>query len=97
MEDQKKLEGNKEDKASSPLHDIKKEHDIETNTSDSSCEAKTSFFKKSIPKRYVLLFMTWLGFINIYAMRVDLNVAIVGMVNNQEITRNGVLFTKVMI
>ena len=38
-----------------------------------------------IPKRHVLLLMIFLGFINIYAMRVNLNVAIVAMVNNKTI------------
>jgi sugar phosphate permease len=52
-------------------------------------------FPLGIPKRYVLLFMIWLGFINIYSMRVNLNVAIVGMVNDQEIVKSGVSFVKV--
>ncbi len=44
------------------------------------------------PKRHVLLFMIFLGFINIYAMRVNLNVAIVAMVNNKTvILRNGIV------
>ncbi len=38
-----------------------------------------------IPKRHVLLLMIFLGFINIYAMRVNLNVAIVAMVNNKTV------------
>ena len=38
-----------------------------------------------IPKRHVLLLMIFLGFVNIYAMRVNLNVAIVAMVNNKTI------------
>lgn len=37
------------------------------------------------PKRHVLLLMIFLGFINIYAMRVNLNVAIVAMVNNKTV------------
>lgn len=37
------------------------------------------------PKRHVLLLMIFLGFVNIYAMRVNLNVAIVAMVNNKTI------------
>lgn len=52
-------------------------------------------FPLGVPKRYVLLFMVWLGFINIYSMRVNLNVAIVGMVNDQEIVKSGVSFVKV--
>ena len=38
-----------------------------------------------IPKRHVLLLMIFLGFVNIYAMRVNLNVAIVAMVNNKTV------------
>ena len=38
-----------------------------------------------IPKRYILLFMIFLGFIVIYSMRVNLNVAIVAMVNNRTV------------
>ncbi|EDO31704.1 predicted protein [Nematostella vectensis] len=54
--------------------------------------AKTT--KWGIPKRYVLLAMTWLGFINIYSMRVNLNVAIVGMVNDQTISKGRLHFIK---
>ena len=49
----------------------------------------------SFPKRYVLLLMIFIGFVNIYAMRVNLNVALVAMVNNQTIIRRGVQLTKV--
>lgn len=38
-----------------------------------------------IPKRHLLLLMIFLGFVNIYAMRVNLNVAIVAMVNNKTV------------
>ena len=33
-----------------------------------------------IPARYVLAFLSFLGFANVYALRVNLSVAIVGMV-----------------
>lgn len=49
----------------------------------------------SFPKRYVLLLMIFIGFVNIYAMRVNLNVALVAMVNNQTLIRQGVKITKV--
>ena len=49
----------------------------------------------SFPKRYILLLMIFIGFVNIYAMRVNLNVALVAMVNNQTIIRRGVKMTKV--
>ena len=43
-----------------------------------------------IPKRYVLLFLVFLGFVNIYGLRINLNVALVAMVNNRTYTRGGV-------
>ncbi|PFX21136.1 Vesicular glutamate transporter 1 [Stylophora pistillata] len=46
------------------------------------------------PKRYVLLLMIFIGFVNIYAMRVNLNVALVAMVNNQTIIKGGVNIIK---
>lgn len=49
----------------------------------------------SFPKRYILLLMIFIGFVNIYAMRVNLNVALVAMVNNQTIIKRGVKITKV--
>ena len=49
----------------------------------------------SFPKRYILLLMIFIGFVNIYAMRVNLNVALVAMVNNQTVIRRGVEITKV--
>ena len=49
-----------------------------------------------VPKRYILLLMIFIGFVNIYAMRVNLNVALVAMVNNQTITRRGVQIIKVL-
>ena len=48
-----------------------------------------------VPKRYILLLMIFIGFVNIYAMRVNLNVALVAMVNNQTIIRRGVKMIKV--
>lgn len=48
-----------------------------------------------VPKRYILLLMIFIGFVNIYAMRVNLNVALVAMVNNQTIIRRGVKIIKV--
>ena len=48
-----------------------------------------------VPKRYIMLLMIFVGFVNIYAMRVNLNVALVGMVNNQTIIQGGVKIIKV--
>ena len=36
----------------------------------------------SIPARYVLAIIGFLGFVNVYALRVNLSMAIVEMVNN---------------
>ena len=54
--------------------------------------AETSKFSLSdgIPKRYVLLFLVFLGFVNIYGLRINLNVALVAMVNNRTYTKGGV-------
>ena len=43
-----------------------------------------------LPKRYVLLLMIFLGFAVVYSLRVNINVAIVAMVNNRtRITKDG--------
>ncbi|XP_074614068.1 vesicular glutamate transporter 3-like isoform X2 [Acropora palmata] len=47
-----------------------------------------------VPKRYILLLMIFSGFVNIYAMRVNLNVALVAMVNNQIVLQQGVKSVK---
>ena len=49
----------------------------------------------SFPKRYILAIMTFLGFMNMYALRVNLNVAIGAMVNNHTISQNGYTVTRV--
>ncbi|XP_067142428.1 sialin-like isoform X2 [Centruroides vittatus] len=41
-----------------------------------------------IPTRYVLMFMGFLGFCNVYALRVNLSVALVSMVNNTATKKN---------
>ncbi|XP_067676139.1 sialin-like [Haliotis asinina] len=43
----------------------------------------------SVPKRYVLAFMAFLGFGNVYALRVNLSVAIVAMTKNRTVLLNG--------
>lgn len=43
-----------------------------------------------LPKRYVLAIMMFMGFVNMYAIRVNLNVAIGAMVNNHTIVQGGV-------
>ena len=50
-----------------------------------------------IPKRYILLFMLFLGFAVIYSLRVNINVAIVAMVNNKTKIENGKVVVYVRI
>lgn len=59
-------------------------------------EQKSSGGVIGVPKRYILLLMIFSGFVNIYAMRVNLNVALVAMVNNQIVRRQGVKSIKVV-
>lgn len=47
----------------------------------------------SFPKRYILAIMTFLGFMNMYALRVNLNVAIGAMVNNHTVHQRGYTVT----
>lgn len=49
----------------------------------------------SFPKRYILAIMTFLGFMNMYALRVNLNVAIGAMVNNHTVHQRGYTVTRV--
>lgn len=49
----------------------------------------------SFPKRYILARMTFLGFMNMYALRVNLNVAIGAMVNNHTIKQKGITAVRV--
>lgn len=48
-----------------------------------------------IPKRFMLLFMVFLGFMTMYALRVNLNVAIGAMVNNHTVIEGGRAVRKV--
>jgi len=48
-----------------------------------------------LPKRYILAIMMFMGFVNMYAVRVNLNVAIGAMVNNHTVVRDGVSTTVV--
>jgi len=49
----------------------------------------------SFPKRYILAIMTFLGFVNMYALRINLNVAIGAMVNNHTVQIQGMTFLRV--
>ncbi|GFR81804.1 vesicular glutamate transporter [Elysia marginata] len=46
-----------------------------------------------LPKRYIIAIMAFLGFANIYALRVNLSVAIVAMTTNRSAYINGTLVT----
>ncbi|XP_048584880.1 uncharacterized transporter slc-17.2 [Nematostella vectensis] len=48
----------------------------------------------TFPKRYVLAIMTFLGFMNMYALRVNLNVALGAMVNNHTVNVKGMKFLR---
>ena len=50
-----------------------------------------------LPKRYILAIMMFMGFVNMYAVRVNLNVAIGAMANNHTVVRNGVAVTVVCL
>ncbi len=89
--------GNKEDQpveANSELttarEDIELAQEQEDNTRRGSKLSESSKLSHGIPKRYVLLFLVFLGFVNIYGLRINLNVALVAMVNNRTYTKGGV-------
>ena len=52
--------------------------------------SSSTSFSRGIPKRYILLMLVFFGFVNIYGLRINLNVALVAMVNNRTYTENGV-------
>uniref|UniRef100_A0A061QHU6 Sialin n=1 Tax=Cupiennius salei TaxID=6928 RepID=A0A061QHU6_CUPSA len=47
-----------------------------------------SYYFQYIPKRYILTFLGFLGFCNVYALRVNLSVAIVAMINHTATFKN---------
>lgn len=49
------------------------------------------------PRRYVVAFMAFLGFCNVYAMRVNLSVAIVAMTTNKTLTNENGTFIQVRL
>ena len=42
-----------------------------------------------IPKRYIIAILAMLGFCNVYALRVNLSVALVAMVSNTTVIKDG--------
>ena len=67
------------------------------NEQDNSEDISMARLEKDVgfPKRYVLALMVFLGFSVLYALRVNLNVAIGAMCNNHTIYENGFYVTKV--
>ena len=58
----------------------------EETQSKCTCLCKAMCF---LPKRYMVAILSLLGFANIYAMRVNLSVAIAAMVANQTVIEGG--------
>ena len=68
----------------------KEENEVNNDLSMERLEKDVGF-----PKRYVLALMVFLGFSVLYALRVNLNVAIGAMCNNHTIYENGFYVNKV--
>ena len=85
----KKEETNSELSKSEDIEQARKEEDSAKRDSKLNESSKFSL-SGGIPKRYVLLFLVFLGFVNIYGLRINLNVALVAMVNNRTYTKGGV-------
>lgn len=65
------------------------------NSSSSSIPDNSDAPDVFLPKRYILAIMMFMGFVNLYAVRVNLNVAIGAMVNNHTVVKDGVAITVV--
>ncbi|XP_076438651.1 sialin-like [Babylonia areolata] len=62
-------------------------------TNDTTLHGERRFKLWPIPKRYVIAVLAFLGFANIYALRVNLSVAIVSMTSNRTRVVNGTVET----
>ena len=71
------------------------EHEGSRNRSDSDHDDSSSIF--SVPKRYILAIMMFAGFMNMYAIRVNLNVAIGAMVKPHPVVEKGRHYIKVIV
>eukprot|EP00795_Rhopilema_esculentum_P011968 gene11968-2550_t len=74
------------------LQDVSRENrtesdDFSGSRADSQEDSSDTIF--SVPKRYVLAIMMFCGFMNMYAIRVNLNVAIGAMVKPHPVVKNG--------
>ena len=69
----------------------------EENEANNQADLSMERLEKDVgfPKRYVLALMVFLGFSVLYALRVNLNVAIGAMCNNHTIYENGFYVNKV--
>ena len=59
---------------------------MEEEQSDHRCPCNTSHV---LPQRYMVAILCFLGFANVYAMRVNMSIAIAVMVANQTVIRDG--------
>ena len=84
------VEKNFELKTNENIELAQKEEENGTRKDSKLAESSKLSFSRGIPKRYVLLFLVFLGFVNIYGLRINLNVALVAMVNNRTSVRGGV-------
>ena len=75
----------------------KHEEEAGSNSTSSSISETGEAPEVFLPKRYILAIMMFMGFVNMYAVRVNLNVAIGAMVNNHTVVRGGVAYVVVSI
>lgn len=73
-----------------------KENFSESERNDSEDELDNSALF-NVPKRYILAIMMFAGFMNMYAIRVNLNVAIGAMVKPHPVVENGRHYIKVIL
>ena len=68
----------------------KKAMEMSSEQNEGESRTSKSLLCNRLPKRYLLLLLVFLGFVNIYGLRVNLNVALVAMVNNRTVIKAGV-------
>ena len=79
--------------------ELRRKNDLIEGNSESSSTISDSLDSKTdvfLPKRYILAIMMFMGFMNMYAIRVNLNVAIGAMTNNHTISQGGFAVTMVI-
>ncbi len=63
--------------------------DIDENPGEDQLKSRKSKWRVTcdcMPKRYLLALLSFFGFLNVYALRVNLSVALVAMVSNKTMT-----------